>query len=81
MPLLHPGDSFPELTLTVPGGQTVKVPEAFAGQFGVLLFYRDRGAPTATPSYAPSSAPAASWQTPGPGSPPCRSMTRPPPPP
>jgi hypothetical protein len=34
---LHPGDTFPELTLTVPGGQTVTVPEAFAGQFGVLL--------------------------------------------
>ena len=29
-PLLHPGDTFPELTLTVPGGQTVTVPEAFA---------------------------------------------------
>lgn len=40
MPLLHSGDTFPELTLTVPGGQTVTVPEAFAGQFGVLLLYR-----------------------------------------
>ena len=56
MPLLHPGDTFPELSLTVPGGQTVQVPEAFAGQFGVMLFYRGRGAPTATPSCAPSSA-------------------------
>jgi hypothetical protein len=36
MSLLHPGDTFPELTLTIPGGQTVTVPEAFAGQFGVL---------------------------------------------
>jgi peroxiredoxin len=45
MPLLHPGDTFPELTLTVPGGQTVKVPEAFAGQFGVLLFYRGSWCP------------------------------------
>jgi hypothetical protein len=43
MPLLHPGDTFPELTLTIPGGKTVQVPETFAGQFGVLLFYRDRG--------------------------------------
>ena len=45
MPLLHPGDTFPELTLTVPGGQAVKVPEAFAGQFGVLLFYRGSWCP------------------------------------
>jgi len=40
MPLLRPGDTFPALTLTVPGGETVTVPDAFAGQFGVLLFYR-----------------------------------------
>jgi hypothetical protein len=38
--LLHPGDTFPELMLTVPGGTTVTVPEAFAGQFGVVLFFR-----------------------------------------
>ncbi len=45
MPLLHPGDAFPELSLTVPGGQAVKVPEAFAGQFGVLLFNRGAWCP------------------------------------
>jgi len=45
MPLPHPGDTFPELTLTVPGGQTVQVPGAFAGQFGVLLFYRGSWCP------------------------------------
>jgi len=28
MPLLRPGDAFPELSFTVPGGQAVKVPEA-----------------------------------------------------
>ena len=27
MSLLHPGDTFPELTFTVPGGKTVTVPE------------------------------------------------------
>ena len=58
MPLLHPGDTFPELSLAVPGGKTVQVPEAFAGQFGVMLFNRAHGTPTATPSCAPSSAPA-----------------------
>ena len=45
MPLLHPGDTFPELTLTVPGGQSVRVPEEFAGQFGVMLFYRGSWCP------------------------------------
>ena len=45
MPLLHPGDAFPELTLTVPGGKTVTVPETFAGQFGVVLFYRGAWCP------------------------------------
>jgi peroxiredoxin len=45
MSLLHPGDAFPELTLTVPGGKTVTVPEAFAGQFGVVLFFRGAWCP------------------------------------
>jgi len=45
MPLLRPGDTFPALTLTVPGGETVTVPDAFAGQFGVLLFYRGSWCP------------------------------------
>ena len=45
MSLLHPGDAFPELTLTVPGGKTVTVPEAFADQFGVVLFYRGAWCP------------------------------------
>jgi len=45
MPLLHPGDTFPGLTLTVPGGQTVPLPESFAGRFGVVLFYRGSWCP------------------------------------
>lgn len=45
MPLLHPGDPFPELTLTVPGGKTVTVPEMFARQFGVVLFLVGRWLP------------------------------------
>ena len=45
MPLLQPGDTFPELTLTVPGGKTVTVPETFARQFGVVLFYRGAWCP------------------------------------
>ncbi len=45
MSLLHPGDTFPELTFSVPGGKTVTVPETFAGQFGVVLFYRGAWCP------------------------------------
>jgi peroxiredoxin len=45
MPLLRPGDTFPELTIAVPGGETVQAPEMFAGQYGVLLFYRGSWCP------------------------------------
>lgn len=45
MPLLNPGDGFPDLTLTVPGGMTVRVPETFAGQYGVMLIYRGSWCP------------------------------------
>jgi hypothetical protein len=34
MPLLHPGAPFPELSLTVPRGATVKVPETFPHGIG-----------------------------------------------
>jgi len=45
MPLLNPGDGFPELTLTVPGGKTVHVPGTFAGRYGVMLLYRGSWCP------------------------------------
>ena len=45
MPLLHSGDTFPALSLSLPGGQAVTVPEAFGGQFGVILFYRGSWCP------------------------------------
>jgi hypothetical protein len=45
MPLLRPGDPFPQLTLTVPGGKTSEVPGWFAGDFGVMLFNRGHGQP------------------------------------
>lgn len=45
MPLLHPGDTFPELTLSVPGGERLTVPDAFADGFGVVLFYRGSWCP------------------------------------
>jgi peroxiredoxin len=45
MPLLHPGDPFPRLTITTTGGQVLTIPEAFAGEFGVMLFYRGSWCP------------------------------------
>ena len=45
MPLLYPGDPFPRLTLNVPGRQTLTVPDAFAGDFAVVLFYRGSWCP------------------------------------
>ena len=48
MPLLHPGDMFPQLTLNIPGGQAIEVPGWFAGEFGVLLFNRGAWCPYCT---------------------------------
>jgi len=45
MTLLRPGDQFPALILSLPGGDTLAVPEALAGGFGVILFYRGSWCP------------------------------------
>jgi peroxiredoxin len=45
MPLLNPGDPFPQLTITTTGGPTLILPDAFAGEFGVVLFYRGSWCP------------------------------------
>ena len=45
MPLLGPSDSFPQLTLNVVGGQTLTVPDALAGGFAAVLFYRGSWCP------------------------------------
>ena len=65
MPLLSPGDSFPALTLTPPGGPALMLPDAFAGDFGVVLFFRGPGARTATRSCGPSSGPVTASRRPG----------------
>ena len=57
MTLLHPGDKFPALTVALPGGDSLQLPDVLNGHYGVVLFYRVRGVPTATPSSAPSSGP------------------------
>jgi peroxiredoxin len=48
MPLLHPGDTFPQLTLNIPGAQAIQVPGWLAGEFGVLLFNRGAWCPYCT---------------------------------
>ena len=48
MPLLHPGDTFPPLTLTIPGAPAIQVPGWFAGEFGILLVNRGAWCPYCT---------------------------------
>jgi peroxiredoxin len=45
MTLLNPGDQFPALTLAVPGGHSLALPDALAGGFGVVLLYRGSWCP------------------------------------
>ncbi|WP_432868489.1 peroxiredoxin family protein [Microbispora rosea] len=45
MTLLHPGDRFPDLAVALPGGETLHLPDALAGSFGVVLFYRGSWCP------------------------------------
>ena len=45
MPLLSPGDSFPALSLTPPGSPALTLPDAFDGDFGVVLFFRGSWCP------------------------------------
>ena len=45
MPLLNPGDPFPQLTIRATDGQVLAVPDAFAGEYAVVLFYRGAWCP------------------------------------
>lgn len=45
MPLLHPGDAFPALEVTPVGSSPIRLPDALAGRFGVVLFYRGSWCP------------------------------------
>src|ERR1700745_2486404 len=45
MPVLTPGDPFPSLTVALPGGQTLRLPDALAGRYGVVLYYRGSWCP------------------------------------
>jgi len=48
MPLLHPGDTFPQLNLSIPGAQAIQVPGWFDREFGVVLFNRGAWCPYCT---------------------------------
>ena len=45
MPLLNPGDPFPRLTISTTDGQALTLPDAFVGDFAVVLFYRGAWCP------------------------------------
>ena len=45
MTVLQPGDPFPPLTVALPGGQALRLPDALDGCFGVVLYYRGSWCP------------------------------------
>jgi peroxiredoxin len=45
MNLLHPGDTFPSLTVALPGGDTLALPTAVAGGHAVVLLFRGSWCP------------------------------------
>src|SRR5271163_3077362 len=45
MTLLNPGDRFPALTFNLSDGETIELPDALAGSYGVILFYRGSWCP------------------------------------
>ena len=56
MPRLNPGDPFPELTLSITDGQLTIVPDAFACDFGVVLFYPGAWCLYCSPQLGPSTS-------------------------
>ena len=45
MTLLHPGEMFPNLGVSPTDGASLELPDALAGHFGVVLFYRGAWCP------------------------------------
>jgi peroxiredoxin len=45
MPLLNPGDLFPTVSVPTAGRETLTLPDALTGSFGVVLFYRGAWCP------------------------------------
>src|SRR5580704_14876961 len=45
MTVLQPGDPFPSVTVSLPGGRPLRLPDAVVGRFGVVLYYRGSWCP------------------------------------
>ena len=45
MTVLQPGHPFPPLTVALPGGRALRLPDALDGRFGVVLYYRGSWCP------------------------------------
>ncbi len=45
MKLLHPGDAFPSLSVALPGGDPLELPDALAGGHAVVLLFRGSWCP------------------------------------
>lgn len=45
MPVLGVGNEFPAMSVALPGGTTLQLPDALAGHYGVILFYRGSWCP------------------------------------
>jgi peroxiredoxin len=45
VPLLRPGDLFPDLVVTPVGDDALRLPDLFAGHFGVVLLFRGAWCP------------------------------------
>lgn len=45
MSLLTPGSTFPSISVNLPGGGKLRLPDALTGHYGVVLFYRGSWCP------------------------------------
>jgi peroxiredoxin len=43
--MLHPGDRFPPVSMTLPGGESLQLPGALNGHFAVVLLFRGSWCP------------------------------------
>ena len=59
MTVLQPGDPFPSLTVALPGGRALRLPDALAGRFGVVLYYRGSWCPYCNALWGARTVPVA----------------------
>lgn len=61
MPVLHNGDTFPDLDVPAVGGGTISLPGDLAGSFGVVLVYRGSWCPFCNAQLTAFSRKADTW--------------------